>query len=98
LQPYPGLGEQVLLGLAALLAADGLLHGTLQLALGDRYQARYQALVAYFRPQGPLEIAAGGLLAGSEELIFRGVLLQGLMSRAGLAPVPAIAISALAFG
>src|SRR5204863_5453865 len=56
-------------------------------------------LEAFFGPQGPWEIAAGGLLAGvGEEPFFRGALLQGLMSRAGAGPVAAVGLSALVFG
>ena len=44
------------------------------------------------------EIISGGLLAGGEELIFRGVLLEGLRSLAGLSSPAAIAVAALAFG
>jgi membrane protease YdiL (CAAX protease family) len=71
----------------------------LTLIFGSRYRTCYRALADYFRRQGPLEIAAGGLLAGGgEELFFRGVLLEGLMSRAGLAPAGAIGLSAALFG
>jgi len=98
LAPFPGLARGVALGLSVVLASDGLVHGSLRLLLRDRYLARYQALADYFRPQGPLEIAGAGLLAGGEELFFRGVLLAGLMVSAGLGAGPALALSALAFG
>jgi membrane protease YdiL (CAAX protease family) len=96
--PYPGIARQVVLALGAILASDGLLHGALILLFRGRYLPRYQALAGYFRPQGPLEIAGAGLLAAGEELFFRGVLLEALMSRAALGPIPALALSALAFG
>lgn len=98
LAPYHGLARDVALGLSAVLASDGLVHGSLRLLLRDRYLARYQALADYFRPQGPLEIAGAGLLAGGEELFFRGVLLEALMARAALGPTGALTLSAVAFG
>jgi membrane protease YdiL (CAAX protease family) len=98
LEISPDFVRQLALVLGVIAASDALLHGGLWLALRDRYLAQYGALVDYFRPQGPLEIAAGGLLAGGEEMVFRGVLLEGLMSRAGMGPVGAITLSALAFG
>jgi membrane protease YdiL (CAAX protease family) len=98
LDVYPGLLRQLVIVLGVIAASDALLHGGLWLALRDRYLNQYRALVTYFRPQGPREIAAGGLLAGGEEMVFRGVLLEGLMSRAEMGPVGAIALSALVFG
>jgi membrane protease YdiL (CAAX protease family) len=98
LELTPGLIRQLALVMGVLAASDALLHGILWLAIRDRYMAQYRALVASFRAQGPAEIAAGGLLAAGEELVFRGVLLQGLMSRAGAGPAAAIALSALVFG
>jgi membrane protease YdiL (CAAX protease family) len=95
----PAVVRAAVLGFGAILACDGLVHGALLLLFGERYRTRYRALADYFRPQGPLEIGAGGLLAGGgEEPFFRGVLLQGLMSCAGLGPAAAIGLSALIFG
>ncbi len=95
----PELPRQLALGLAGILISDGLIHGALSLRLGDRYRARYQALADAFRPQGPAEIIASGLLAGGgEELLFRGVLLNGLLARADLSPAAAVGLSALLFG
>jgi membrane protease YdiL (CAAX protease family) len=98
LAPEPGLARHVALGLGAILASDGWVHGSLRFLWRDRYLARYQALADYFRPQGPLEIAAAALLAGGEELFFRGVILEGLLNRTLLGPLAALALSALAFG
>jgi hypothetical protein len=96
LELYPGLFGQLMLVMGVLAASDALLHGGLWLALRERYLVDYRALVEYFRPQGAREIVAGSLLAGGEEMLFRGVLLEGLMSRAGVAV--AITVSALVFG
>ena len=93
------IGPQALgLGILALAASDGLLHGLLTLVLHQRYVSRYRALVEYFRPQGVAAILAGGLLAGGEELLFRGVFLEGLRTRAGLPDAAAVAVVALVFG
>jgi membrane protease YdiL (CAAX protease family) len=96
--PFPGLVRDVALGLSVILACDVLVHGALTWMLGDRYRRSYHALADYFRPQGPLEIGAGALLAGGEELFFRGILLQGLMDRAGLGAGAGLGVSALTFG
>jgi hypothetical protein len=96
LELYPGLLGQLVMVMGVIAASDALLHGGLWLALRERYLLDYRALVEYFRPQGAREIVAGSLLAGGEEMLFRGVLLEGVMSLVGAAA--AIAVSALAFG
>jgi membrane protease YdiL (CAAX protease family) len=85
-------------GIAALAASDGLLHGLLVLGFGPRYRNCYRTLVEFFRPQGVPEILAGCLLAGGEEVFFRGLLLEGLRSLAGVGAAAAVAGAALAFG
>jgi membrane protease YdiL (CAAX protease family) len=87
-----------LLAAFVMAASDGLLHAFLAWTLGAAYLSRFRALVHYFRPQHAPEIVAGGLLAGGEELIFRGVLLEGLQSLAGIPPVAAVGVAALVFG
>lgn len=84
-------------GLALVAASDGALHGMLTLIFGRRYLKRYHSLAVYFSRQGPTEIVAGGLLAGAEELVFRGVLLQGTLGQLGWNEAPALLLSALAF-
>jgi membrane protease YdiL (CAAX protease family) len=49
--------------------------------------------VNYFQPQGAREILAGSLLAGGEEVIFRGVLLEYLVDSARQATGVAVALS-----
>jgi membrane protease YdiL (CAAX protease family) len=96
---YSGLALHLVMGFGAILASDGVIHGTLLLLLGDRYRCRYARLAACFRGQGPLEIVGAGLLAGGgEELFFRGLLLEALRSRAGASPAVSVGISALVFG
>jgi len=92
------LPRDLLIGAAALIATDAGLHGLLALILGDRYWACYFALVDYFRPQRAPQIITGGLLAGGEELLFRGVLLEGLRSIAGWPAAAAVVVSAVVFG
>ncbi len=95
-----GLGpwspRPVALGLLAVAASDGVLHGLLTLALGRPYASRYRLLVDFFREQGPLAIASGGLLAAAEELLFRGGVLAALVGPLGRAG--ALAASSVAFG
>src|SRR5947209_6026572 len=98
IRPYPGILRDAALGLGLVMASDALLHGALRFWFGERYVTRYRALAQYFRRQGPLEMGAGALLAGGEELFFRGVLLEGLMNRAGLGAGASLGASALAFG
>jgi membrane protease YdiL (CAAX protease family) len=98
LHPYPTLPAYLLLALAAMLACDGAVYGLLCRLFGDRYQACQRTLAAFFAPQAPREMIAGGLLAAGEELLFRGVVLEALVGRAGLSPVAAIGISAALFG
>lgn len=85
-------------GIVALVGSDGLLQGVFALTMGPWYRPRYRALVEFFRTQGPAEILAGGLLAGGEELVFRGLLLEGLRTLAGFSPAAAVGITALVFG
>lgn len=87
----------ILAGLGAVAASDGLLHGAFWLAGGERYLAHYRGLAAHFAPQGVPEIVAGGLLAMTEELFFRGILLQGAFERLEWPPVSALLLSALLF-
>jgi membrane protease YdiL (CAAX protease family) len=96
--PYPGFARDAAIGLGIVLASDALVHGVLSLVGRHRYRASYRALAEFFRPQGPWEIGAGSLLAGGEELFFRGVLLEGLMTRASLGAAASLIISALLFG
>lgn len=89
---------QVLFWLLVVASSDALLHLLLWGIGWAGYLARYRALVFHFQPQGVPEILASGLLAASEEWVFRGVLLAWLLQGLGW-PAPAgIAVAALAFG
>jgi membrane protease YdiL (CAAX protease family) len=94
---HSGLLVSLAGGIGLMAASDIFLHTLFRLVLGTPYRKCYAAFVEYFRPQGAREIIAGGLLAGGEELIFRGILLQVLISSAGLRPYIALAISSLVF-
>lgn len=90
--------RDLLLGTLALAVSDGCGHGLLLLLVGQPYRQRYQALADYFRPQHVPQIVAGGLLAGGEELVFRGTLLEWLRTAGGLSSAAAVALTAVVFG
>jgi membrane protease YdiL (CAAX protease family) len=87
----------VIAGLAGVIASDTLLHGLFWLVRRERYLERYRALVCYFEAQGMREIVASGFLAAGEELLFRGILVQGALESLGWSPVPALLLPALLF-
>lgn len=90
--------RDLLLAGLALAASDGGVHGLLWLLVGAPYRRRYRALAEYFRPQRLPEISAGGLLAGGEELVFRGTLLEWLRTDGGVSAAGAVAATAVVFG
>ena len=88
----------VLGGAGLMLSSDAVLHVFLTRTGGEAYRSRFRSLLEYFREQGIGEIAAGSVLAASEELFFRGLLLAFLTLRLG-APSPlAVALTSVAFG
>lgn len=89
---------ELLSAVIVLAGSDALLHGIMLLTLGERYRSRYRALVDFFRPQGVREIVAGSLLAGGEEMLFRGVLLEALHAKLDWSPAAALTASAVVFG
>lgn len=86
-----------MLGFGAIVLADGIGFLALSVVFGEDFLTTYEKLIDYFEPQSHLSILAGGLLAASEELVFRGVLLNGLVA-VGTSTVVAVIVSALAFG
>ncbi len=52
----------------------------------------------YFTGQRAPEILAGGLLAAAEEMLFRGVVLQGMVQVLATGPVAAVLVSSVLFG
>jgi membrane protease YdiL (CAAX protease family) len=93
----PDLLVSLVGGIVLMAGSDGLLHVLFWFLLGRAYRNCYAAFVEYFRPQGVREIIAGGLLAGGEELVFRGILLQDLISQGELRPYMALVISSMIF-
>ncbi|MEE9252595.1 MAG: CPBP family intramembrane glutamic endopeptidase [Thermodesulfobacteriota bacterium] len=85
------------IGLAAIILSDALLHGALYALFKQRYISYYRELVYYFDAQQPRHIIASGLLAGGEELVFRGIILGGLL-HSGLFNTPvSVIISSILF-
>ena len=93
----PEIILQIFIGLAAVVASDGILHGLLWATLRAKYMRYYQALVQFFAPQGPATILAGGLLASAEEMVFRGVVLEWIAQGLGWGNPAGILIAALLF-
>ena len=85
-------------GLVAIVLSDALVHGLLALVAGDAYLETFGALVEYYRGQSSRAILAGGFLAAAEELLFRGVVLLGLVQLASMPEPFAIVLAALLFG
>ncbi len=92
------LTEDGLFGLAVLLASDASLHTLLSTVAPGRYSPAFEALAGLFAEQTPLGWLAGGVTAGAEELIFRGVLVGGGIHTIGLSPIVSAGLAALAFG
>lgn len=85
-------------GLLAVFLSDALVHGVLLVTAGDDYRRTFGALVEYYRNQSTAAVLAGGLLAGSEELLFRGVVLLGLVQVASVPVLLAVVVAAVSFG
>jgi len=90
--------EDGLFGLAVLLASDASLHTLFSSLASGRYPPAFLRLAEIFDEQTPSDWLAGGVLAGAEELLFRGVLVTGGIQYVGLGPIAAAALAALAFG
>jgi len=85
-------------GLAAIAASDLLLYGLLDLAWRHWHRRNFAALITFFVPQRLPQIMAAGLLAGMEELFFRGAVLDWLLHGCRWPAMLAAAASALVFG
>lgn len=96
------VGPDVLLlvgvGLVAIFVSDAMVHGLLALVADSAYLDTFGALVEYYRSQSPETILAGGFLAAAEELLFRGVVLLGLVHLQGVPTPLAVLVAALLFG
>lgn len=81
-----------------LLASDAALDLLGRWILGQPYERTFDRLAAYFGDQSRPAVFAGGVLAGAEELLFRGVVLAGLVQVAGVHVGVAIVVAAFVFG
>ncbi len=86
------------LGFILITFSDFLIHITLIGILRSSYLDTYTRFIYYFRSQSVYTVLVSGLAAGSEELFFRGVVLEGLVQIAGASELWALATSALFFG
>jgi membrane protease YdiL (CAAX protease family) len=91
------LGVRTGIALGCIMISDMVLHGLFSLTLGRGYRLRFREHVFYFERQGVAEVLASGPLAFAEELLFRGVILGGLLL-VGLPAWVAIGIAAVLFG
>jgi membrane protease YdiL (CAAX protease family) len=87
-----------LFGAALILASDAVLHTMLSTIAPRRYPPAFTALARVFEDQSLFDGLAGGVCAGAEELLFRGVLVSGGIHVIGFQPITAAALAALAFG
>lgn len=96
---YIGEGTlgQLVLRLGILLASDLVIISILVIIFHTGFVRLWMELAGYFSGQSRYSILAGGLLAASEEMLFRGVLLQYMVQSLGLGNFSAVAVSAAAF-
>lgn len=94
---WEAFGRQVLMGLGLILISDAAIQNALWLVGGEGYRRSYRTLTDYFTGQSAVLIAAAGLLAAAEELLFRGLLMMALQTGLDLSARDAILLSALAF-
>jgi len=88
----------ITIGLAAILASDLFLIILLAALFRNEFIKTYMQMADYFTGQRAPEIFAGGLLAAGEEMIFRGVILQGMVQVLGTGPVYVVLVSSILFG
>ena len=85
-------------GFAAILASDIALVLLLTVIFRNEFIKTYMKMADYFTGQRASEILAGGVLAAGEEMLFRGVVLQGMVQVLGAGPVSAVIVSSVLFG
>jgi len=86
------------IGLAAILASDLVLVILLAIIFRNEFIKTYMQMADYFASQHAPEILTGGLLAAGEEMIFRGIVLQGMVQLLDSGPVYAVLVSSILFG
>ena len=90
--------EQFFLGLGLIIASDFSISLILVIVFHTAYVRLSMDLAQYFSRQGRYAILAGGLLAASEEMFFRGVLLQYMIETLDAGSYYAVIVSAVIFG
>lgn len=97
---YIGEGTlmQFVLGLGSILASDLVIGFALVLLFHTAYVRLWMEMAGYFSPQRWYVILAGGMLAGSEEIFFRGVLIQCMIQILNFGTSYAVILSAAVFG
>lgn len=88
---------QIILALGFILACDLAVCLLLVTVFHTAFVRLWMELAGYFSRQSGYAILAGGFLAASEEMFFRGVLLQYMVQSLGLGNFSAVAVSAAAF-
>ena len=84
--------------LTVVVIQDFAIHAAPWFLVPRLYRPSYRALVEHFRGQRIVHFLASGVLAAAEELLFRGIVLEGIRQRAELGVGLALAISAALFG
>jgi membrane protease YdiL (CAAX protease family) len=87
-----------ILGLGFILATDIVIISMLVILFHTGFVGLWMEMADYFSVQRPQDVVAGGLLAASEEIFFRGVLIQGMIQTLDIEPWRAVLISAAVFG
>jgi membrane protease YdiL (CAAX protease family) len=89
---------QLILALGFILACDLAVCLLLVTVFHTAFVRLWMELAGYFSRQSRYAILAGGLLAASEEMFFRGVLLQYMIETLDAGVYYAVIVSAVIFG
>jgi len=93
---YDGITLHIALAIAAQVTSNTVIFFAMRAVAGDWFLDRYRAFCEHFKTQKLAHMIAGGIMAGGEELVFRGVLLEWLLGVTD--PPAAVAVSAVVFG
>ena len=89
---------QFVFALGFILASDLVVSTILVIVFHTAYVRLSMELAEYFSRQSMYAILAGGLLAASEEMFFRGVLLEYMIGTLDAGVYYAVIVSAVIFG
>jgi membrane protease YdiL (CAAX protease family) len=92
-----GTPGQIILSLGILLASDLIAGFLLVIIFHTGFVRLWMELAGYFSRQSRYSILAGGLLAASEEMFFRGLLLEYMIETLDAGVYYAVIVSAAAF-